>query len=192
MAKQKVERNFSHNGRKLFYVASEPDRAGNYKQFTQQEVESNPDQFEVMESNQRRSIVAEFTPLAEDDQQSLRATKTALRSRNIAPTGDGGLWRRDGKKPVSVLLASDGSWKCCNASGADHTTLESHLDSAHGSAGAQGSESDSGRLQRAFEQFLPPDEAALAARGPTPDGSEFDVQLRGKALLDRMDLLELE
>jgi hypothetical protein len=48
------------------------------------------------------------------------------------------------------------------------------------------------RLRSAFEKILPPAEAALAARGPMANGSEIDVQFRGRALLDRMDLLELE
>jgi hypothetical protein len=172
------------------------------------EVESNPSKYEVIEDYQTgahngradcacRECMKKYrnTNLREDDQQNLQATKTSLRSRNILPVGNGGIWKRDGKKPVTAIIGADGSWKCCDAVGADHTTLESHLDSVHPSAGAQGSESDQSlRLRKAFEQLLPKDEAALAARGPQQNGSEIDVTNRGNSLLSRldMDLLEPE
>jgi hypothetical protein len=49
------------------------------------------------------------------------------------------------------------------------------------------------RLKAAFSAIgLSSVEAAVAARGPMQNGTEIDAQLRGKVLLDRMNLMELE
>jgi len=50
------------------------------------------------------------------------------------------------------------------------------------------------RLKTAFGKILPPEEAVLAARGPMQNGTDIDVQLRGRALTDRLghDLMDVE
>jgi hypothetical protein len=125
---------------------------------------------------------------SEGDNQQVAGCAHSLTVRGFTAPGlqlpmGSGVWKR-GK--VAVTVNADGSWTCGKSHGKDCHELDSLLD------GQYPKESVQDRLKAAFEKILPPAEAALAARGPTPNGSEIDVQLRGKALLDQMDLLELE
>jgi hypothetical protein len=62
----KVKQLLSHNGTRVFYAAVTADRDGNYKQFTQDEVEkAGTGKFEIVESDRSRHILSEFVPLAE-------------------------------------------------------------------------------------------------------------------------------
>lgn len=103
----------------------------------------------------------ESSRLSEAAADDLRATKTALRSRNYAPRGSDGDWN-DGKNTVTI--ADDGSWECCGVRGRDHTTLESHLDSKHPST-PPAAESFRQRTVEAFQLLgMSAAEAKIAAK----------------------------
>ena len=182
----------------VFFVASEPDRYGNYKQYSAEEVSSG--QFEVIESATAESILRESdgwvkvvrrtSGFVEDDSQEVTGVAHSLTARGFvqsATTTSGlpigaGTWKRG---TVTVLVATNGSWKCGKSTGKNCHELNSLLDSQFPQESAQD------RLRAVFETFLPPAEAALAARG-SANGVDLDAQLRGNALLDRLGLLELE
>ena len=181
----------------VFFVASEPDRKGNYRQYTAEEVARG--QFEIVESATAESILRESdgwvkvprkSKFAEDDSQEVAGVAHSLTARGFVQSSStsglpigAGTWKRG---DLTVLVATNGSWKCGKSVGKNCHELDSLLDSQFPQ------ESTQDRLRAAFENFLPPAEAALAARGPMENGTDIDVQLRGKALMDRLgiDLME--
>jgi hypothetical protein len=176
----------------VFFVASEPDRKGNYKQYSAEEVSAG--QFEVIESATAESILRESdgwvkvprkNRFAEDDSQEVAGVAHSLTARGFvqSTTSGSGTWKRG---DVTVLVGTNGSWKCGKSVGKNCHDLNSLLDSQYPQ------ESTQDRLRAAFENFLPPAEAALAARGPMENGSDISSQLRGNALMNRLrfDLME--
>ena len=176
-----------------FFVANEPDRYGNYKQYTAQEVVAG--QFNVKESATAESILRESdgwvkvprrSRFVEDDSQEFMATQHSLRTRGFDGTviNNEATFRRGN---ITVIANADGSWKCGKTTGKNCKELNTFLDTNYPQESAQ-----QDRLRAAFEHFLPPAEAALAARGPMQNGTEIDVQLRGNALMNRLgiDLME--